>query len=172
MGGRLRLGLQECGNGRDRLGAVEVVGVEHGERPVDLGGGGEDRVGGPPRLRASGGHDDAGRQVLQPLQGDTPAEPRAKTAAGELVERLQQVGPNDEDHLAESGPQRVIHAVVHQRSAARTDGVELLQPAVATAETGREDDELRIHRIDSAPCRSSSPSIMLVGSSQRQPAAC
>jgi hypothetical protein len=46
-----------------------------------------------------------------------------------------------QDDFSEAGARRVVHAVVEQRLAARAHGGELLQPAVAGPEPGRQNDE-------------------------------
>ena len=46
-----------------------------------------------------------------------------------------------EHDLAKAGAHGVIHTVVEERRAVRADRNELLEPAVARPETGREDNE-------------------------------
>jgi len=54
---------------------------------------------------------------------------------------LLHLPPNNEHDCAETGAHGVVHAVVQQYFTARTNGSELLQPPVAGADAGREDDE-------------------------------
>ena len=61
--------------------------------------------------------------------------------------------PDEEHHPAEPGPDRVVDRVVEHRLARRPDRVDLLQPAVAGAHAGGEDEERGGHPAATRPKR-------------------
>ena len=93
---------------------------------------------GPPRLRAARRGGGGG---LEGLVREHDFEPRADDLRHVTTEQLLDLRADHEHDLAKAGAHRVVHTVVEERLAARADGNELLQPAVARPETGREDNE-------------------------------
>src|SRR5213593_4623150 len=117
--------------------AVEIVRIHNGKRPPNPPSRGEDGVTGPPRLRAARRR--GGR--LQGLVREHDFEPGADDVRHVTTERLLDLRADHEHDLTKAGTRRVVHTVVEERFAARAHGNELLQPAVAAAEPGREDNE-------------------------------
>ncbi len=135
-----------------RGGAVEVVGIEDTEGTVQMGHRREDGVGRPPRLAPVRGGGVALRHVVDLLMGVHDVGPATPPASYRLLQRLLQLGTDDQDHAAEAGGQGVVDGVVDERLARRTQRLELLQ---AVPEPGREaggqEDEVGLHRALSLP---------------------
>ena len=134
---------EEGGELLEGVAAVEVVGVDGGEGLAHDVARGADRVRGAPGLRAPGG-DRVGRgEVGDVLEGVFDGEEAGVLRADLRAEDLFDVRADDEDDLAEPGAVGVEDGVVENGLAGGTDGVDLLEPAVAGAHAGGEDDECR-----------------------------
>ena len=66
---------------------------------------------------------------------------RLQRVARQTVDQLPDLRLDDEHHLIETGPNRVVDAVVHQNFAVGADAVHLLVAAVTGAHTGRHDHQ-------------------------------
>ena len=67
------------------------------------------------------------------------------------AEDLLEVAADDEYHAAEAGPQGVEHGVVEDGFVRGSDGVDLLETAVARTHAGGEDEERGMHRSEQRP---------------------
>ena len=74
----------------------------------------------------------------------------ARLRADGLLERLVQLGADDEHHALEACAVSVVDRVIQNDLTVRTDGVDLLEAAVARAHTCRHNDQNRfIHMFSS-----------------------
>ena len=102
------------------------------------------------RLFASLGRGQTLRQVIERLIGVIDLHEAARLAADGLLERLVQLGADDEHHALEAGAVRVVDRVIQNDLTVRTDGVDLLEAAVARAHACRHNDQNRfIHMFSS-----------------------
>ena len=109
-----------------------------------------DRVRRAERLFASLGRGQTLRQVIERLIGVIDLHEAARLAADGLLERLVQLGADDEHHALEAGAVRVVDRVIQNDLTVRTDGVDLLEAAVARAHACRHNDQNRfIHMFSS-----------------------
>ena len=126
------------------LGAVEVVGVDHGERLVNGIGGHHHGMVRAPRLHAAFGNRQPLGEVVQLLKdeidGDAPAEAVGRK---DLAELLFKRVADDENHLAETGADGVVDRIVDDGFVVGTDAVHLFERSVAGAHACRQDQECR-----------------------------
>ncbi len=142
---------KEFGHGLEPAPAVEIVGVDDRERLQDLGRGRQDRMGRAPGFSAFWGALESGRQVGQLLKnvidGDLSQQP--------AEEDVPKIGLNfpadDEDDLAETGPQGIIDGIIDDGLPAGADAVHLFKAAVSTSNPGGQNDEGGFHVISPQP---------------------
>ena len=148
-GGRapLRQALQLLIDGTVGVHAVVVVGIDDAERLVDEFPGTQHRVGGTEGLgaplrypveRRHGGEILKGVAHLHRLALRRP-QTRGHVAAQPL-HQLQHIRLDDEHDLIETGPHRVVDAVLHEDLSVRTHAVRLLIAAIAGAQARRHND--------------------------------
>jgi hypothetical protein len=133
------------GQRRVGIAAVEVVGVDDGERRRDDVLGAEDGVGRAPRLFAAGGHGEPRWELIQRLEGEVDRDAAGELGGDALAEILLEVRTDDEDDLAEACADGVEDGVVEDGLAGRTHRVNLLEAAVAATHAGGEDEEGGLH---------------------------
>ena len=118
------------------LGAVVVVGVDHGEGTVHHLAGGQDGVGGAPGLYALLGDGVALGQIVQLLIGILHVDDLAQTVADSGLEGILDLMLDDEDHGLKAGAAGVVDGVVNDELIVVANRVHLLKSAVAAAHTG------------------------------------
>ena len=136
---RARL-LPEIGQRGVGAAAVIVVGVDDGERAVQLVLGAEHGVTRAPRLHASLRGGEALRQDVV-LLIDIGGFNMTFHAAGQLPEFRVDGVLDDENDLAEAGRHCVIDGIMQKTVAVAVNGGDLLQSAEAAAHSGRHDDK-------------------------------
>ena len=147
--GSARVGdVEELGEAAERVGAVEIVGVDDGEGAIHDTTGAPDGVASAPGFFATRRRGEPGGQVVGLLEGVADFEARvggvARSDAG--AERFLEVAADYEDDLGKAGLAGVTDGIVEDGLAVRAERVHLLEAAVAAAQAGGEDDESGGHR--------------------------
>ena len=104
--------VEAAGREPERFGAVEVVGVDDGERAGDDAARGKHGVGGAPGLLAVGRRGETRRQVVEVLHRIAHVRLLLPLAADDLAKVLLEVAADHEDDAAEAGVKGVVDAVV------------------------------------------------------------
>ena len=130
------------------LDAVIIIGIDNGERPVNLGRSAQHGMGRAPRLRAARRHGIARRQRVELLIGIAHVERRGHGRADAFTKLLGRVLLDDEHDLAEARAVSVKERIVQQKMAVLVHGRRLLRPSKAAAHAGGHDDQTGlIHRF-------------------------
>src|ERR1700722_1569230 len=116
--------------------AIEVISVDRSEGLVDCVRGQQDGLRGAPRLGAAGGDCEARRNVFERLKNIVNGNAFLKARPDNFSELLLDILANNENELAESRTESVEDGVVDDGFACGSDGVNLLQTAVAAAHSG------------------------------------
>ena len=128
------------GDGLVGFGAVEVVGVDDGERLVHGVGGHHHGMVRAPRLDAAFGNRSAFGQIVQLLKDEFDGDATAETLGRkDLAELLLEGVANDEYDLAETGADRVVNRIIDNGLVIGADPVHLLERAVARTHACGED---------------------------------
>ena len=116
------------------LGAVEIVGVDHGEGFVNRIGCHHHGVVRTPRLDTAFGNGKTFGQVVEFLENEIHGDAPAETVGREdLAELLLEGVADDEDDLAETGADGVVDRIVDDGLVIGTDTVHLFERPVAGA---------------------------------------
>ena len=94
-----------------------------------------------PRLGASGGRGEAGRKIVELLEGVADGNPPLVTGADHGAEIFLDLAANKEDHAVKARPDGIVHGIIEEGLAAGSDWIKLLEPAIAGAHTGSENEE-------------------------------
>ena len=133
-------GTEMVGEQAVGIGAVKVVGIDGGEGAGNGVGSHEDGVGGAPGFLTPGRRGETGREFVEFLEDEFDGHALFEAAANGLLERIGHALANDEHDLAETGAEGVEDGIVEDGFAARADGVDLFEAAVAAAHAGGEDE--------------------------------
>ena len=136
---------EELAEPGERVAAVEVVGVDRGERRVDDVARRANRVRGAPRLRAPRRDGVRRGEVVQVLEGVRDLHHVLVLRADLLAEHVLEVLADDEHALAEPGALRVEHGIVEYGLAGRTHRIHLLKPSVPGSHSRGQHDQRRLH---------------------------
>ena len=116
------------------LGAVEIVGIDHGEGFVNRIGCHHHGVVRTPRLDTAFGNGKTFGQVVEFLENEIYGDAPAETVGREdLAELLLEGVADDEDDLAETGADGVVDRIVDDGLVVGTDTVHLFERPVAGA---------------------------------------
>ncbi len=140
-------GTEKVGELVEAIGAVEVVGVKHGERSGELRASAPESVAGAPRFYALDGGMVAGGEGVERLEGVVDGEGAGVARADGGAKLGLEVAADDKEHAVKSGPAGVVDGVIEHGLARGADGIDLFEAAVAGAHAGGEDDESEGHRV-------------------------
>jgi len=96
---------------------------------------------GPPGLLPARRHGEAIGKVLHLLEDVRNVDLVFDRAAHPVAKDLFDLVTDHKDHFAEAGPQCVVNGVVDDQLTMGPNRVSLFEPAVATPDPGREDDD-------------------------------
>ena len=110
------------------LRAVEVVGVDHGKRPIDLLRPNDGCVQRSPWLRSALRDSETGPQAVEFLEGIRNAHALLEPGADGSFEGLLDLFADDKDDLAKAGADRVEDRVITMVSPAALTGTTCFSP--------------------------------------------
>ena len=129
VGGEVVVNNPEC------LRTIVIVRVDDGKGAVHHAPGGQDRVGGAPRLFPPVGDGVAGGEVVQSLERIPDMHPLADAVAHSLPEIRLHLLLDDKNNGFKPGLPGIIDGIVYDALSMSTHRVHLLQPAIAAAHT-------------------------------------
>ena len=119
-------------DGRKRIGAVIVVGIDDGEPSTRLRqhiSTCPQRLTGTPRSRTSRRGGVVAGQIGEILEHELERDMRGYAPFDRFGERVAGFGADDDCDTLDAGAKRIVDGVFHQGLAGRTDRLELFQPA-------------------------------------------
>ncbi len=138
-------GLEKVGGALVGVVAIKVVRIDHREVFPDQIASSADRVSGAPRFDAAFGNGESRRKVAEILVGVIDLDAISETGSDALLKSVRKVLPNDKDHPAKTGADRVENRVVQHGFAVRAHRVHLFQAAVSAAHASGENEKGRFH---------------------------
>ena len=125
--------------------AVEVVGIDHAERRVDLLAGAQHGMRGTPGLDASLGNGEAFGQPVRRLIGEIHLHLAAQARKNQIGKVGLQLRLDDQHHTPKACAHGVENGIVHQDMSGVIHRRDLLQSSKTAAHPGGHDDQNRFH---------------------------
>ena len=145
MYGDIRVAGQEFRHFDETVAPVKIVGIDDGKRFVDVFARRKYGMAGTPGFGPFGNRADARVIEIGRLESIFHPDMRGQFAVEYFLEVGLDFLADDEHHLAEAGPYRVIYRIIQDRLSARAECIYLFYASVTAAHTGSQNNQSRFH---------------------------